>query len=288
VNDVTIDRERFLGGSECPAANNLSPYQTPVELWAIKRKLVPPVTENAAMRWGHLLEAPVREETARVTGRTYRLVPKRIVHPVIAWAACHPDAISEDNVLYEGKTARTADLWGEPGTDQVPVWVTAQVQWNLACCGLTSADVAVLIGGHDHRVYTIVEDTELQGMLFDGARTFWGYVESGERPPMDYTAPRALDLVKKLHRGSTGEIIAASSALHLVRHEYEAAKEAKKQAEAAAEAAMAQMLDVLADGYLLQFEDDRGLRRQEVSRKGYEVKPFTYIDARFISTKGNK
>jgi len=285
--DVTKDRDKSIGGSDEPAVQNLpDAFMTATELCAQKLGLIAPTEMNQPMRWGQLLEPTIRTETAVVTGRDYRVPRERIVHPKYSFLTCHPDGISDDQVLLEVKTARTAQGWGEQGTDEIPPRVTVQVQHNLMVCGLAGADVAVLIGGSDHRVYEVPADTELQEALLEGCLKFWKFVESGELPPVDYKAPGALAFVRKLYPGTTGEIVKASTLLHQVRHDMESAKENEREAKVAADACMARLLDALGEGALLEFEDGIALRRQEVSVKGYTVAAKKRIDTRFINQKG--
>jgi len=95
----------------------------------------------------------------------------------------HPDGITEDGRVFEAKTARSADGWGEPGSAEIPVEYFAQVQHGLFVTGLEIADVAVLVGGSDFRVYNVPRDVDFQCLLVDAEANFWGRVEAGNPPP---------------------------------------------------------------------------------------------------------
>jgi len=60
--------------------------------------------------------------------------------------------ITDSGRLVEIKTARSADGWGEAGTDEVPQEYLIQVQHYLAVTALPVADVAVLFGGQEFRL----------------------------------------------------------------------------------------------------------------------------------------
>ena len=60
---------------------------------------------------------------------------------------------------------RLSLMVGEPGTDEIPDYYMTQVQHYLAVTGVKTADVAVLIGGNDFRIYTIEADEELQSFV---------------------------------------------------------------------------------------------------------------------------
>jgi predicted phage-related endonuclease len=58
----------------------------------------------------------------------------------------------------------------------------------MAVTGLVVADVAVLIGGSDFRMYEVPADRELQEMLIEGEAEFWRNVEQGTPPePVSYS-----------------------------------------------------------------------------------------------------
>lgn len=185
---MDIDRDKWLaerrtgiGGSDAAAAVGLSKWKTPLELWLDKRGELE-VSENDSMRWGTILEPVVRQEYANATGREVVCPQVVLRHPVHKFAIVNVDGIANQSRLYEGKTARTAEGWGPAGSDEVPQEYLIQVQHGMAVASLEVADIAVLIGGSDFRIYTIEADRELQEMLFDLEAAFWAMVESGTPP----------------------------------------------------------------------------------------------------------
>lgn len=175
------ERRKGIGGSDAASAVGLSKWRTPYELWLDKRGELQ-VEENEPMRWGNLLEPLVRQEYANRTGRTV-VVPNKILrHQRVKFALLNADGIADENRLYEGKTARTAEDWGEPGTDEIPQEYLLQVQHGLFVTGFAVCDVAVLIGGSDFRLYTVEADRELQEILIDQEADFWSHVETGDPP----------------------------------------------------------------------------------------------------------
>lgn len=275
-------RSTGIGGSDAAAALGLNPYRSPVELWREKRGLDTPFAGNEATRWGQLLEPAIRQEYAERTGRVVRLPTETQRHPKAPFALCHPDGITDDRRLYEGKTARYPDGWGEPGTDEVPQHYLIQVQHNLMVMGLDVADLAVLIGGQDFRIYEIPADRELQEAILDGEADFWRHVERGEPPPVDCDAPGAIAVLKKLYPGTNGQVIEATEDLEHWRRVLEEAAGNEKTYKGAVEAAKAHLLAAMGEAALLRFADGKCFKRSLVKRKGYEVKATEYIDARLI------
>lgn len=278
-------RRRGIGASDAAAALGLNPYSSPVELWLEKLGRTPPFEGNAATRWGNLLEPAVRQEYAEQTGRVVRLPLDTLHHKSVPYLLCHPDGITDDGRLYEGKTARFPDGWGEPGSDQIPHHYLLQVQHAMMVCELEVADVAVLIGGQDFRLYEVRADRELQDVMLEGEAVFWQHVEREQAPPINFEVPGAIALLRKLYPGTNGQTVSADSDCERLLAEYEDACAGEKSGKARAEAAKAQLLAFMGEATLLKFPDGRALRRSLVSRKGYEVKPTSHIDARLIASK---
>jgi putative phage-type endonuclease len=273
-----------VGGSESATAVGLNPYESRVELWQEKRGLVPPFAGNAPTKWGQLLEQVVRQEYAEQTGRVVRLPVALLKHPRVAIAFCHPDGITDDGRLYEGKTARYPDGWGEAGTDEIPEHYLVQVQHNLAVTSLPVADVAVLIGGQDFRLYEVPADRAFQQDILDAEAEFWDYVVRGEPPPVDCASPGALQVLKKLYPGTNGQVVFADDQMErLWRPQLEQATAAEKEIKALQAEAKAELLNYMGEAALLRFADGRCLRRQRVDKKAYSVAESSYIDVRLVN-----
>jgi predicted phage-related endonuclease len=92
--------------------------------------------------------------------------------------------ITADKLL-ECKTSSAFNKndWGEPGTDQVPPLYLVQCAWYMAITECRSADLAVLIGNSDFRIYTIARDLELEGLILSHAHHFWHEHVLGKKPP---------------------------------------------------------------------------------------------------------
>jgi predicted phage-related endonuclease len=69
-----------------------------------------------------------------------------------------------------------------------------------------AADVPVLIGGRDFRIYTVEADPEFQAMLIEREAEFWRLVENGTPP-----APVNYNDVVRLYRKSESKQITATA-----------------------------------------------------------------------------
>ncbi len=279
------ERSRAIGASDAAAAIGLNPYDSPVDLWLEKVGRAKPKETTRAMKWGLLHEPQVRQEYAEVTGRTVRLPKETLRHAILPFLVCHPDGITDDQRLYEGKIAHFDYGWGEPGTDQIPVHYLIQVQHAMSVCRLEVADVAVLIGGDDFRLYEIPADRELQESIIDAEVIFWQHVERGTMPELNLDAPGSLAIVRRLYPGTDGSAIEADAGAERWRAVYHEACERRDVYSNAADAAKAHLLYTMGAAARLKFADGRVLRRQLTKRKPYTVEATEFVDARFVNDK---
>jgi putative phage-type endonuclease len=179
------ERRTGIGGSDAAAACGLSKWKTPLELYLDKRGELE-TNENEPMLWGHLLEPVIRQEYSNRTGRTVSVPEGIIRHPTVQFALMTPDGIADGSRVLQVKTARTAEGWGEPGTGDIPQEYILQTQHEMFVTQLPVADVAVLIGGSDFRLYVVEADADLQTMLIEQERQFWACVQANQPPaPMN-------------------------------------------------------------------------------------------------------
>lgn len=223
VNEAWLNERRTgIGGSDAAAVLGLSKWKTPLEVWQEKRGEVGPQLDNEPMLWGRALEPVIRQQYAERTGRIVRVPEQIIRHPDIEFMLANLDGFTDDRRVVEIKTARTNQDWGEPGTDEVPQAYLIQVQHYLAVTGFEVADIAVLIGGSDFRMYEVPADPELQEMIVDGEAEFWKLVRDGIPPePVSYADVQAR-FGRASREGSviaTDEVLKAVDRLRLVKEQ---------------------------------------------------------------------
>jgi putative phage-type endonuclease len=212
VNTREMDRETWLsirqsgiGSSDAAAAVGLNPYKSQLELWMEKTGRLntaqdaeaQPSTEedNGPLFWGTVLEPIVAEHYAKRTGHKVRRVNAVLQHKDYPWMLANLDrevAGSSEVQILECKTAgiNGAKLW----RDGVPEYVQLQVMHQLAVTGRAAADVAVLVGGNELRIFRLQRDEALIERLIALEGEFWRYVEDDTPPPADASdsAERAL------------------------------------------------------------------------------------------------
>ena len=227
--DWLQQRRTGVGGSDVAAILGLSKYKTPLQVYQEKRGEIEPQADNDAMRWGRYLEPVVRQAYADETGNEVRVIDQIVRHPIYEHMIANLDGFvipeAGPRRVFEAKTARTADGgWGEPGSDQIPQPYLLQVQHYMAVTGFVVADVAVLIGGSDFRLYEVPEDRELQDMICDACTEFWERVKAGEPPePVSYA-----DVQARFGRASkTNSVLAGDDVLQALQQLRELKTKAK-------------------------------------------------------------
>lgn len=240
-------RRTGIGGSDVAAILGLSKWSTPLQVYQQKRGELGEQPENDAMRWGRYLEPVVRQAYADETGNEVRVLPTMIRHPAHDFMVANLDGfVAPEHAprrVFEAKTARSAEGWGEPGTDQIPQPYLLQVQHYLAVTGFIVADVAVLIGGSDFRLYEVPEDRELQEMLVDAEHEFWRRVQRGDPPEPVTTA----DAIARWGRSSIADRVMADDTALQALQTLRAARESIQAAEQLEEAAKVILMRALGE-----------------------------------------
>jgi len=169
----------------------LSNYGGPIDVLLDKRGTPAPFIETDRVRWGNILEGPIRKDYAQRFGMAVVGGDNigTLRHEAEPWIIATPDGLAyspgpNDAIPawgWEGKTHTgwLSHLYGEPGTDQVPRWELVQCQWNLIVARskpwgghLTRWDLTAFMDGVPVD-YTITHDQELADMLIKAGRAFW-------------------------------------------------------------------------------------------------------------------
>lgn len=224
--DWLKERQKGIGGSDVAAILGMSPWRTPYQVWEEKTT---PIDETAeeddrpALYWGRVLEAPIRQAYADKTGRTVTKPAEAFVSSKYPFMRANLDGIADDGRVVEFKTSSKSDGWGEVGTDEIPDYYMTQVQHYLAVTGVKTADVAVLIGGNDFRIYTVEADEELQALLIERESEFWALVESRTPPDLTSTKDAArryrVATAKKAVEATTGDVVDAWTKLCAIKEQ---------------------------------------------------------------------
>jgi putative phage-type endonuclease len=208
-------RTDMIGASEIAAVVGMHPYLTALDLYAAKVLPNRDDSGNRFTRWGQRLEAVVATAYSEETGIELVVDQETRVHPIHACIGATPDYRSADGSrLVEIKTgdARTAGRWGEPGTDEVPDHVGLQVIQQMAVCDVDQADVAVLLGGNDLRIYHLTRHRETEALLLAQGVAFWTNHVLAKSAPEPVDGESAQRFAARLFPRSLSDTILPASA----------------------------------------------------------------------------
>ena len=209
VNTKSLSREEWLavrkqgiGSSDAAAACGIHPYLSMLELWMIKTgRMESSIDESlegySPLYWSNTLEPMVAKYYQEHTGNKVRRVNAILQHPDpdkhFMLANLDYSVVGSDKIqILECKTAgeHGAKLWKHG----VPLYVTCQVQHQLAVTGKTAAHICVLLCGHEAKIYKVERDERLIESIIEHERLFWQYVATDTPPTPDHSesAARAL------------------------------------------------------------------------------------------------
>lgn len=182
--DVTLDRHKYIGGSDIAKVMGLSRWGTPLSLWAEKTgKVVAKDLSNVeAVELGQDLEEFVANKFTQRTGKAVRRSPKVYQHPEYPYMVAHIDRlVTGTDELLECKTCSVfkADEWKD---EEIPQEYILQVMWYLGITGRKVGHIAVLIGGQSFKSKPIEFDAELFADMVKAAKEFWQHVQD-DTPP---------------------------------------------------------------------------------------------------------
>ena len=179
-------RRLSIGSSDVGVLLGENPFKSAVVLYLEKRGEIPPQPESEQMWWGTDLEANVCARYQEITGNKVARVNKTQRLERYPFVTSHIDRrlIGQSKILeakcvglYSGKG------FGDAGSDDLPFYIIAQVQWQMGVNSMDAADVAALFGAQwTMRIFPVIRDRELFAKMLDAAVAFWARVQEG-RPP---------------------------------------------------------------------------------------------------------
>lgn len=201
----TLRREGVCA-SEIAAVLGISPWDSPFSLYW--QKVNGWETEDTElMATGRRVEPVVANWWADTQGDDTQgdLVVIRAglyAHPDRPWQLATPDRLiyrHHGGLLapLECKWTGSWDGWGDPGTDDIPVYYRAQVLWQCDVLGVDRWHLAVL-GPGGFRAYTGRRDEQDLAIMREAGRRFVDRLAAGTPPDVDEHSA-TLAAVKRLH-----------------------------------------------------------------------------------------
>lgn len=278
-------RREGIGSSDAPAVLGISPFSSPLKVYAEKIGAMEDREASEAMKWGHLLEPLIVSEFGKEVNRPVQMDGSLIRSGSTPFLQATLDAMQsksagDPGVLEVKATGFRAGDWKEG----VPRHVFAQVQHQLAVTGLDWGSVAVLLNGCSLKWADVERDQSFIDMMLEHEEKFWKRVVERMPPEPDGTEA-SKDALKFLYPKDTGKVITLPGAFIELDDELQEAKAEEKRVNA--------KLDLLKQRFAHALGDaSEGVMANGVSytyhlqeRDGYAVKPTSF---RVLRRKGAK
>lgn len=186
--------QRLAGmtATDIAAVVGVHPQRSPISVFLEKTGAAPPWVDTDRTIWGERLEPLVRADYAARHGVRVE-DPGTLAHPDHEWMMATPDGVAYaeggveplNGLEIKTHTIRLADLYGAPGTDEVPPHELCQCAWGMAVTGLSRWDLVAFIDNQP-REYVIDRDDEVIGHLQERAERFLvDNVRAGVAPDPD-------------------------------------------------------------------------------------------------------
>ncbi|MDC7712349.1 YqaJ viral recombinase family nuclease [Vogesella indigofera] len=241
-----------IGSSDAASSVGLSPYKSALSLWLEKtgRREPEDLSEKQAVLWGTVLEPVLANVYAAQTGRKVRRVNAVLQHAEHSHMLANLDREVRCPKLGQGiLEIKTASYHSAPQWEEgIPVAYQCQVLHQLAVTGLNWADVAVLIGGQDFRIYRVTRDDDKINDLIEREQDFWALVRFDQPPPPDGSddAGQALNWLFPRDNGTTLDLSDSTDGNALF-HTLLALRERREELEQQEAQAKQQLQTVLGD-----------------------------------------
>ena len=194
-------RRRSIGGSDAAAVVGLSPWASPMTVWADKTGRLPEKPESESMRLGRELEDYVARRWMEETGKRAHRVNALLYRADYPFA--HADIDREVVGVRAGLECKTTSALDVRQFRDVefPEQYYAQCVHSLAVTGFERWYLAVLVFGRGFYTFTLERDEAEILALMEAERSFWELVRRDTPPGADGTQPTA-DALETIYRGA--------------------------------------------------------------------------------------
>ncbi|MHB1024028.1 MAG: YqaJ viral recombinase family nuclease [Acidobacteriaceae bacterium] len=196
------DRATYIGGSDAATILGVSPWQTRYQLWAKKSGLVQEVVDPAKEKIfarGKRLEPVILQMFEDESGLRVDHRNRRFQDSEYPFLAAEIDGeTGNENIDAKSAQPFSRHLWGEPGSDDIPIYYAAQFMHGLMVTGRDICHVAAMIGLDDFRIFKIHRDDELIALIRERELEFWELVQNQTPPPIE-TAEDAMSVWPTSH-----------------------------------------------------------------------------------------
>jgi len=190
-------RQNGIGGSDAASVLAQSDYRTPLDVYLDKKGESEEFEGNNFTYFGNLLEPILIQEYETRTKDKVETDLETFIHPEHSFMLANLDGyIPSKKKIVEIKTCSqySDKKWGDAPNGRVPKEYLIQCAHYMAVLDADSADIAVLIGGNDFRIYTILRDKKLEEELISHEMSFWNNHVLKNNPPDPSTYKEASNI----------------------------------------------------------------------------------------------
>lgn len=291
-------RRTFIGASDAPAVLGISPWATPLDVWADKLNLGQRFEGNLSTDMGHALEDLIAQTWLKQhpgwTMKDPKITLRHPAHPHIA-ASMDREAYPPASACAEGGTAARCFQLVEckyvgptvawQWRDGVPVYVQAQCQVQMAVTGAKRVHVAALIVDYGPQFFTatIERDDAVIDEIIGRLNQFWAdHIETQQRPDTDGMDPDQVRrrLEQMYQPPAEGNPVRLPHELATLVADIKRTKALKRDLEKQIAAAENELRLFMVDNQATDaFIDDNtkpAVTWRTIARKGYTVEPCEY------------
>jgi len=216
-----LDRTTYIGSSDAAAILGVSPWKSAFAVYQEKigefHEEVTPEKQkifNRGKKFEPLILEMLLEELID-RGHDVEEITRneRLRDPELPFLASESDMvlrIDGEVISAEAKSVNgfAAKLWGEPETDDFPIYYQCQTMHDLMVKGRNKCVVAALIGTDDLRIHWIERDEEIIQAIRGKEIEFWERIQRREAPE-----PTDPEDIKRLYQIDCGTALEADEEL---------------------------------------------------------------------------
>lgn len=246
-------RLQDITSTEVSALFGLNPYMTEFELWHQKKNQeIVSFEASERMKWGNRLENSIAMGIAEDQGWESHEFKKYIRHDTVRAGSSFDHFITtkEGEGILEIKNVDGLQYrmkWKDDGdTIEAPPHIELQAQHQLFLTGKPFLYIGALVGGNETKLIRRVPVMSIQQAIESKINKFWGTIEAGQEPAVDYE--RDAEFLIKLydHAEPNKQIEASEKVIELV-DTYNLLSGYIKEHEKKKKATKAEILEIIGD-----------------------------------------
>jgi putative phage-type endonuclease len=278
IEQLIREKQTGLGSSDAAAIMGLSRFKTALHVRTEKLEKISVQEETDVMRLGLLFEPVILQLYHARTGRKPRRVNVVVRSKEHPFMLAHLDAKTGSKPIEAKLALFPRGDFGEEETDEIPTEYVIQTQHQMAVTGAVEVDVPVLMFGK-LRLYIVKRNERLISRIIEEELDFWNrYIVGNEELSPDFNHPATPELLKGLHRLSSGKSIDLEAAIESIAGLYEELGKKESEVKGTRAQLKAQLLHAMGDAEIGLTPNGMLLKRKEIHRDGYSVKPTDFVN----------